>query len=156
GLQIAHAGRKGSTKRMWEGMDQPLDQGGWPVLSASAIPYLENSPVPKAMDREDMDRVKADFVRAALLAEEAGFDMLELHMAHGYLLASFLSRLTNQRRDDYGGNLENRMRYPVEVLRAVRAVWPQHKPISVRISATDWAPGGTSPEDAVQIARALS
>lgn len=155
GLQIAHAGRKGSTRRMWEGMDQPLDEGGWPLLSASAIPYLENSPVPRAMDRADMDRVKVDFVRAAGLAEEAGFDMLELHFAHGYLLASFLSPLTNQRTDEYGGTLEKRLRFPLEVLSAVRAIWPQERPISVRISATDWAPGGTTPEDSVVIARAL-
>jgi anthraniloyl-CoA monooxygenase len=155
GLQIAHAGRKGSTKRMWEGMDQPLDEGGWPLISASAIPYLPNSPVPRVMDRGDMDRVKVDFVRATQLAEEAGFDMLELHFAHGYLLASFLSPLTNQRSDEYGGTLEKRLRYPLEVLSAVRAVWPQERPISVRISATDWAPGGTTPEDSVVIARAL-
>ncbi len=156
GLQIAHAGRKGSTRRMWEGMDQPLEQGGWPVLSASAIPYLANSPVPKAADRADMDRVKVDFVRAAQLAGEAGFDMIELHFAHGYLLASFLSPLTNQRTDEYGGSLEKRLRYPLEVLSAVRAVWPQDKPISVRISATDWVPGGTTPADSVVIARALA
>jgi anthraniloyl-CoA monooxygenase len=155
GLQIAHAGRKGSTRRMWEGMDQPLEEGGWPLISASAIPYLANSPVPRGMDRADMDRVKVDFVRAAQLAEEAGFDMIELHFAHGYLLASFLSPLTNQRTDDYGGSLENRLRYPLEVLRAVRAVWPEERPISVRISATDWVPNGTTPADAVVIARAL-
>ncbi len=155
GMQIAHAGRKGSTRRMWEGMDQPLAEGGWPLLSASAIPYLENSPVPKAMDRADMDRVKVDFVRATQLADEAGFDLIELHMAHGYLLASFLSPLTNQRPDEYGGSLQNRLRYPLEVLQAVRAVWPQQKPISVRISATDWAPGGTTADDSVQIAKAL-
>jgi anthraniloyl-CoA monooxygenase len=155
GLQIAHAGRKGSTKRMWEGMDEPLEQGGWPILSASALPYLPHSPVPRVMDRADMDRVKADFVRAAYLAGEAGFDMIELHMAHGYLLASFLSPLTNYRTDGYGGSLANRLRYPLEVLDAVRAAWPQEKPISVRISATDWAPGGTTAEDAVEIARAL-
>jgi anthraniloyl-CoA monooxygenase len=156
GLQIAHAGRKGSTRRMWEGMDQPLDQGGWQVISASAIPYLPNSPVPRAMDRSDMDRVKIDFVRSTQLADEAGFDMIELHFAHGYLLASFLSPLTNQRADEHGGSLENRLRYPLEVLSAVRAVWPQEKPISVRISATDWVPGGTTPADSVVIARALA
>ncbi|MFO0585885.1 MAG: bifunctional salicylyl-CoA 5-hydroxylase/oxidoreductase [Polyangiaceae bacterium] len=155
GIQVAHAGRKGSTKRMWEGMDQPLEQGGWPLMSASAIPYLDNSPVPRAMDRADMDRVKVDFVRATQLADEAGFDLIELHMAHGYLLASFLSPLTNQRADEYGGNLQNRLRFPLEVLRAVRDIWPAGKPISVRISATDWAPGGTTPEDSVEIARAL-
>jgi anthraniloyl-CoA monooxygenase len=155
GMQIAHAGRKGSTKRMWEGMDEPLEQGNWPLISASAIPYLSHSAVPKAMDRADMDRVKADFVRAAELAEEAGFDMIELHFAHGYLLASFLSPLTNQRADDYGGPLPNRLRYPLEVLTAVRAAWPQHKPLSVRVSATDWAKDGTTAEDAVRIAIAL-
>ncbi|MEZ4314487.1 MAG: bifunctional salicylyl-CoA 5-hydroxylase/oxidoreductase [Polyangiaceae bacterium] len=155
GLQIAHAGRKGATRRMWEGMDQPLETGGWPLISASAIPYLPNSPVPRAMDRSDMDRVKVDFVRATQLAAEAGFDMIELHFAHGYLLASFLSPLTNQRTDAYGGTLENRLRYPLEVLSAVRAVWPEDRPISVRISATDWAAKGTTPEDAVIIARAL-
>ena len=155
GMQLAHAGRKGATKRMWEGMDQPLAQGAWPLLSASAIPYLENSEVPQAMDGADMDQVKADFVRAAHLAEEAGFDLLEIHMAHGYLLASFLSPLTNNRTDDYGGSLQKRLRYPLEVFTAVRAAWPQQKPISVRISATDWAPGGTTPEDSVAIAKAL-
>ena len=156
GLQIAHAGRKGATKRMWEGMDQPLEQGGWPLISASAIPYLGHSQVPKEMDRADMDRVKSDFVRAAEYALEAGFDMIEIHMAHGYLLATFLSPLTNQRTDDYGGSLANRVRYPLEVLSAVRAVWPAAMPIGVRISATDWAPGGTTPEESVQIARALA
>lgn len=154
-LQIAHAGRKGATKRMWEGMDEPLENGGWPLLSASAIPYLPNSVVPKAMDRTDMDRVKADFVKAAGMANDAGFDMIELHFAHGYLLASFLSPLTNQRSDDYGGTLANRLRYPLEVLSAVRSAWPTSKPISVRISATDWDKQGTTPEDAVIIAKAL-
>ncbi|MBK8254126.1 MAG: bifunctional salicylyl-CoA 5-hydroxylase/oxidoreductase [Polyangiaceae bacterium] len=154
-LQIAHAGRKGATKRMWEGMDQPLESGGWPLLSASAIPYLPNSAVPKAMDRADMDRVKADFVKAAGMANDAEFDMIELHFAHGYLLASFLSPLTNQRSDNYGGNLANRLRYPIEVLSAVRNAWPTSRPISVRISATDWDALGTSADDAVIIAKAL-
>jgi anthraniloyl-CoA monooxygenase len=155
GLQLAHAGRKGSTKRMWEGIDEPLDDGNWPLIAASAIPWFEHSQVPKPMDRGDMDRVRDDFVRSAKMAEEAGFDMLELHFAHGYLLASFLSPLTNQRDDEYGGSLENRLRFPLEVFDAVRAVWPEDKPMSVRISATDWAEGGNDGADAVEIARAL-
>jgi anthraniloyl-CoA monooxygenase len=155
GMQIAHAGRKGATRRMWEGIDQPLEEGGWPLLAASAIPYLPVSVVPKAMDRADMDRVKVDFVRAAQMADEAQFDLLELHFAHGYLLAGFLSPLTNRRTDAYGGTLENRLRYPLELFAAVRAVWPQQKPISVRISATDWAPDGITAQDSVVIARAL-
>jgi anthraniloyl-CoA monooxygenase len=154
-MQLAHAGRKGSTKLMWEGIDQPLDDGNWPLISASATPYLPQSQVPKAMDRADMDRVRDDFVRAAGMADEAGFDMLELHMAHGYLLASFLSPLTNLRTDEYGGSIDARLRYPLEVFDAVRAAWPAHKPISVRISATDWKVGGNDGDDAVAIARAL-
>jgi anthraniloyl-CoA monooxygenase len=155
GLQLAHAGRKGSTKRMWEGIDEPLDEGNWPLLSASALPWFGHSQVPKPMDRSDMDRVRDDFVRSAQMAEEAGFDMLELHFAHGYLLASFLSPLTNARDDEYGGSLDNRLRYPLEIFDAVRAVWPDDKPMSVRISATDWAEGGNDAADAVDIARAL-
>ncbi len=154
-LQLAHAGRKGSTKLMWDGIDLPLDDGNWPLLSASPIPYLPQSQVPKAMDRRDMDAVRDDFVRAARMAVDAGFDMLELHMAHGYLLASFLSPLTNVRRDGYGGSLANRMRYPLDVFDAVRAAWPAERPISVRISAHDWAPGGLVPDDAVEVARML-
>jgi len=155
GMQIAHAGRKASTKRMWEGIDQPLPEGNWPIISASAIPYFPHSQVPKPMDRADMDRVRDDFVRATRLAESAGFDLVELHMAHGYLLASFLSPLTNHREDEYGGSIENRMRYPLEVFRAMRNAWPAHKPMSVRISATDWLEGGFSDADAVVVARAL-
>ncbi|MDI1429718.1 bifunctional salicylyl-CoA 5-hydroxylase/oxidoreductase [Polyangium sorediatum] len=155
GVQIAHAGRKGATKRMWEGMDQPLESGGWPLLAASAIPYLPQSPVPRAMDREDMDRVKADFVTATKMADEAGFDLVEVHMAHGYLLASFLSPITNRRTDAYGGSIENRMRFPLEIFDAVRAAWPKDKPTSVRISATDWAPCGITPEDVIRLAAAL-
>jgi len=155
GIQLAHAGRKGATKRLWEGVDEPLEQGAWPLLSASALPYLPHSQVPRAMTRADMDAVKADFVRAAELAERAGFDLLELHAAHGYLLASFISPLTNRRDDEYGGAIERRMRYPLEVFDAVRAVWPQHKPMSVRISACDWAPGGISLPEVVQAARLL-
>jgi anthraniloyl-CoA monooxygenase len=155
GIQLAHAGRKGSTRKLWEGIDEPLPEGNWPILSASAIPYLPYSQVPKAMDGADMGAVRADFVRAAQMAEEAGFDIIELHFAHGYLLASFLSPLTNKRADQYGGNLENRLRFPLEVFDAVRTVWPKHKPISVRISATDWVPGGFTPDDAVIVARTL-
>jgi len=155
GMQLAHAGRKGSTQLMWEGMDQPLDDGNWPILSASPIPYLSNSQVPKEMDRADMDHVRDDFVRAATMADEAGFDLIELHFAHGYLIASFLSPLTNVRSDEYGGSPENRQRYPLEVFDAVRAVWPDEKPISVRISATDWAPDGFDGNDAVALGKAL-
>lgn len=156
GLQLAHAGRKGSTKLLWEGYDQPLDDGNWPLIAPSAIPYSEGSQVPKAMDRGDMDRVKADFVRSAEMAVEAGFDIVELHLAHGYLLGTFLSPLTNQREDEYGGSVDNRLRFPLEVLAAVREVWPDERPISARISATDWAPGGTSDEDLIAIAKALN
>ena len=154
-MQLGHAGRKGSTQRMWEGMDEPLPDGNWPIISASPLPYFPHSQVPKEMTRADMDEVKQDFVRAAEMSEEAGFDLLELHFAHGYLLASFISPLTNQRTDQYGGSLENRMRFPLEVFDAVRAVWPAHKPMSVRISAVDWAPGGMQPADAVEVARLL-
>jgi len=134
-LQLGHAGRKGATKLMWDGMDRPLEQGGWDVLSASPIPYFLDSQVPREMDRAAMDRVKAEFVAAARRGEACGFDMLELHCAHGYLLASFISPLTNQRGDGYGGALENRLRYPLEIFSAMRAAWPAHKPMSVRISA---------------------
>jgi anthraniloyl-CoA monooxygenase len=154
-IQLGHAGRKGSTQRMWEGMDEPLPAGNWPIISASPLPYYPHSQVPKEMARADMDQVKEDFVRAAEMSDEAGFDLLELHFAHGYLLASFISPLTNQRTDSYGGSLENRMRFPLEVFDAVRAVWPAHKPMSVRISAVDWAPGGMQPADAVDVARLL-
>ncbi len=154
-LQLAHAGRKGSTRRLWEGIDEPLPDGNWPLISASAIPYHPYSQVPKAMDRRDMDMVRDQFVRAARMAAEAGFDMLELHFAHGYLLASFISPLTNIRTDEYGGSLANRMRYPLEVFDAVRAVWPEREPMSVKISATDWAEGGLTAEDAVGVARWL-
>ncbi len=154
-LQLAHAGRKGSTRRLWEGIDEPLAEGNWPLISASAIPYFPHSQIPKAMDRADMERVQADFVRAASMAEAAGFDMLELHMAHGYLLASFVSPLTNTRTDAYGGTLDNRLRYPLAVFDAVRAVWPAARPISVKISATDWADGGVTPEESVEFARRL-
>jgi len=153
GIQIGHAGRKGSTKLAWEGIDQPLDDGNWPLISASAIPYLKHSQVPKAMDRADMDRVKADHIRSVELAATTGADWLELHCAHGYLLSSFLSPLTNQRTDEYGGSHENRARYPLEIFAAIRAVWPKGKPISVRLSCNDWTEGGNTPEDAAIFAK---
>jgi anthraniloyl-CoA monooxygenase len=154
-LQLGHAGRKGATKLMWDGMDRPLEQGGWDTISASPLPYFPDSQVPREMDRAAMDRVKQEFVAAALRGEACGFDMLELHCAHGYLLASFISPLTNTRTDEYGGSLANRLRYPLEVFAAMRAAWPAHKPMSVRISATDWAAGGITGDDAVAVARAF-
>jgi anthraniloyl-CoA monooxygenase len=155
GLQLAHAGRKASTRRLWEGNNEPLPEGEWPLISASPIPYFPHSQVPREMDRRDMEEVREEFVRAARMAAEAGFDIIELHFAHGYLLASFLSPLTNARVDEYGGALANRMRYPLEVFEAVRAAWPAAKPISVRVSATDWAEGGFVADDAVECAAAL-
>jgi anthraniloyl-CoA monooxygenase len=154
-LQLGHAGRKGATKLMWDGMDQPLESGAWPILSASAIPYYPHSQTPRAMDRADMDRVKAEFLAAAERAIACGFDMLELHCAHGYLLGSFLSPLTNHRSDDYGGPVENRLRYPLEVFTALRAAWPADRPMSVRVSATDWAEGGITDDDMLAIAGAF-
>ena len=155
-LQLGHAGRKGATKLMWEGIDRPLEEGAWDIISASPLPYFPDSQVPRAMDRSAMTAVTAAFVAAAERGERCGFDMLELHCAHGYLLASFISPLTNQRSDDYGGSLENRLRFPLDVFEAMRAVWPKHKPMSVRISATDWAEGGITGDDAVQVARAFA
>jgi anthraniloyl-CoA monooxygenase len=155
-LQLGHAGRKGATKLMWEGIDRPLDEGAWDVISASPIPYFPDSQVPREMDRAAMDQVEAAFVAAAERGERCGFDMLELHSAHGYLLASFISPLTNTRTDQYGGSLENRLRFPLEVFEAMRSVWPKHKPMSVRISATDWAEGGITGDDAVLIAQAFA
>ncbi|MDZ7839419.1 MAG: bifunctional salicylyl-CoA 5-hydroxylase/oxidoreductase [Gammaproteobacteria bacterium] len=156
GCQLGHSGAKGSTRLGWEEMDAPLPEGNWPVMSASDIPWSDRNQVPTAMDRNDMERVKAEFVAAAEMAERAGFDMLELHCAHGYLLSSFITPLTNRRTDEYGGSLENRMRYPLEVFHAVRAVWPDDKPISIRISAHDWVgQAGITPGDAVAIARRL-
>jgi anthraniloyl-CoA monooxygenase len=153
GIQLSHAGRKGSTCVLWEGEDVPLPEGNWPLIAPSPIPYRPGNQTPREMTREDMDQVTDDFVRAAEMAEAAGFDLLELHLAHGYLLASFISPLTNRRTDAYGGSLEGRMRYPTEIIHRVRAAWPPAKPISVRISATDWAPGGLEAEDAVEVAR---
>ncbi len=155
-LQLGHAGRKGATKLMWDGMDRPLDGGAWPIVAPSPLAYYPESQVPRAMTRADMDRVKADFVAAVKRADRAGFDMLELHCAHGYLLASFISPLTNQRDDDYGGVLANRLRFPLEVFAAMRAAWPAEKPMSVRISATDWMDGGISGAESVEIAQTFS
>jgi anthraniloyl-CoA monooxygenase len=155
-LQLGHAGRKGATKLMWEGIDEPLESGAWPIVAPSPIPYYPHSVVPREMTRADMDKVKADFVAAAKRAERAGFDMLELHCAHGYLLATFISPLTNHRSDEYGGSLENRLRFPLEVFSAIRDAWPKHKPMSVRISATDWKDGGITGEDSVEISRAFA
>jgi anthraniloyl-CoA monooxygenase len=155
-LQLGHAGRKGATKLMWEGIDEPLEQGGWPIVSASPLPYYPHSPVPREMTRADMEAVIADFVAATARAARAGFDMVEMHAAHGYLLASFISPLTNRRSDQYGGTLANRLRFPLEVFRAMRAAWPREKPMSVRISATDWADGGLTGDDAVEVARAFA
>jgi anthraniloyl-CoA monooxygenase len=156
GIQLGHAGRKGATKRMWEGDSEPLESGAWPIVSASPIPYFsDRSQTPRAMTRADMEEIVDDFVNAAALARDAGFDLLEIHMAHGYLLASFISPLTNRRTDDYGGTLANRMRFPLEVFDACRATWPPERPMSVRISAVDWLPGGIEPQDAVEVARLL-
>lgn len=155
-LQLGHSGRKGSTQVGWERPDHPLPAGNWELISASPLPYLEGiSQTPRAMTPRDMEEVAQQFVHAAELGAQAGFDMLELHMAHGYLLASFLSPLTNRRDDEYGGDIENRMRFPLAVFKAVRAVWPIDKPMSVRISACDWADGGLTEEDSVTFARAL-
>jgi anthraniloyl-CoA monooxygenase len=153
-LQLGHAGAKGSTRVMWDGIDQPLRDANWPLVSASEQQYIEGvSQMARAATLEDMARIEADFVRATHAANEAGFDWLELHCAHGYLLSSFISPLTNRRNDEFGGSLENRCRYPLQVLRAMRAAWPAHKPMSVRISAHDWVEGGITPDDAVQMAR---
>ena len=157
-LQLAHAGRKGSTRRPWDEdhPDQPLASGNWEVIAPSPIAWSERNAAPREMTRADMDRVKADFVRATLMGEQAGFDMLELHCGHGYLLSSFLTPISNQRKDEYGGSVENRLRFPLEVFEAMRAAWPKHKPMSVRISATDWHDDGLSAEDSVAIAQAFA
>jgi anthraniloyl-CoA monooxygenase len=155
-LQLGHAGAKGSTRAMWDGIDLPLPQArdNWPLVSASSQQYLPGvSQTARTATVDDMRRIEADFVRATVAAEQAGFDWLELHCAHGYLLSSFISPLTNQRGDEYGGSLENRCRFPLRVFAAMRAAWPAHKPMSVRISAHDWVEGGITPDDAVAIAR---
>jgi len=154
-LQLGHCGRKGSTKRAWEGMDRPLDDGNWEVMAASPLAFHDFMHLPREMTRADMERVIADYARAAANADRAGFDMIEVHAGHGYLLSGFISPLSNNRADEYGGNFENRLRFPLHVFDAVRARWPRHKPISVRISATDWAPGGITPEDGLQVAAAF-
>ena len=154
-LQLGHSGPKGSTKLMWEGMDEPLDDGNWPIVGPSAIRYAPVNQMPAELTEQQMREIRDAFVRAAEMGISAGFDMLELHCAHGYLLSAFITPLRNQRTDEYGGSLENRLRYPLEVFRAVRAIWPANLPMSVRISATDWVDGGISGEDSVEIARAF-
>ena len=154
--QLGHSGVKGSTQLGWEETDAPLRDGNWPIVSASATAWSERNQRARAMDRTDMDRVREQFVSAATMADRAGFDMLELHCAHGYLLSSFITPLTNLRTDQYGGSLENRMHYPLEIFQAVREAWPAHKPISARISACDWVGAeGIEPKDAVEIGRML-
>lgn len=155
GLQIGHSGRKGSTKLMWEGENEPLEVGNWEIVAPSAIPYSSDTQVPREVTRADLDQIRDQHVAAAIYGDRAGFDLLELHFAHGYLLSSFLTPLANLRTDEYGGSLENRMRYPLEVFGSVREAWPPHKPISVRISATDWVPGGFEGDDAVVFAAEL-
>jgi anthraniloyl-CoA monooxygenase len=155
-LQLGHSGAKGSTKLGWDGNDVPLDEGNWPVMAASDVPWSPVNQLPKPMDREDMDRVRDEFVAAVKMGIECGFDMVELHAAHGYLLSGFLTPLQNTRTDEYGGSLENRLRYPLEVFRAMREAWPKERPMSVRISATDWAGDqGITPDEAVEIAEAF-
>ncbi|NKX39403.1 bifunctional salicylyl-CoA 5-hydroxylase/oxidoreductase [Rhodobacteraceae bacterium R_SAG5] len=154
--QIGHSGRKGSTQLGWDEMDAPLPEGNWDIVSASAIPWSDQNATPREITRAEMDEVRDQFVSAAEMADRAGFDMIELHAAHGYLISSFLSPVSNQRGDEYGGSLENRLRYPLEVFAAMRAVWPEGKPMSVRISANDWVgEDGVTPDEAVQIARAF-
>ena len=157
GLQIGHSGRKGSTKLMWEGIDEPLPEGNWPVVGPSPLPYKPGvNQVPHELSTTELDAIKAEFVAAAERGARAGFDLLELHCAHGYLLSSFLSPLANERTDAYGGSLENRLRFPLEVFDAVRAVWPAERPMTVRVSATDWAPGGVDGAESVEIAKAFA
>ncbi len=156
GVQLGHSGRKGSTKLMWDGIDEPLPSDNWEVCGPSALPYSERNQVPRALSTSDMTVIRDEFVACAEAAARAGFDVLELHCAHGYLLSSFLSPLTNRRTDGYGGSLENRLRFPLEVFDAVRAAWPAERPMTVRISATDWADGGIDADDAVEIARAFA
>ncbi len=155
--QIGHAGRKGSTQLGWDEIDAPLPDGNWPLISPSPIPWSARNAVPKEMDRSDMDTVTEQFVAATQMALRAGFDMVELHAAHGYLISSFISPLSNQRHDEYGGTLEARMRFPLEVFSAMRAAWPDDRPMSVRISATDWVgASGVTPDEAVAIATMFS
>jgi anthraniloyl-CoA monooxygenase len=153
GIQLGHSGRKGSTKLMWEGMDEPLESGNWELMAPSPLPYMSVSQVPREMTRADMDLVREQFVAATRMAVRADFDLLELHCAHGYLLASFISPLTNVRRDEFGGSLENRLRYPLEVFDAIRREWPAGKPMTVRVSAVDWYEGGLTVDESVEVAR---
>jgi len=155
GIQLGHAGRKGSTQRLWENPDHPLPDENWRLMGPSPIPWSEACQTPREMNRDDMRQVRRDFVAATRRAVDAGFDLLEIHFAHGYLLSSFLTPVSNQRTDDYGGSLENRARFPLEVLDACRDVWPSDRPLSVRISATDWVPGGFDPDQAVALSRML-
>ncbi|MFC8674915.1 bifunctional salicylyl-CoA 5-hydroxylase/oxidoreductase [Streptomyces sp. BK205] len=156
GVQLGHSGRKGSTKLMWEGIDEPLPEGNWPVVGPSPLPYKDANQIPRELTPTQLAEIREQFTAAARRADRAGFDLLELHCAHGYLLSSFLSPLTNRRTDGYGGTLAGRLRFPLEVFDAVREVWPRERPMTVRISATDWAEGGTTAEDAVEIARAFA
>jgi anthraniloyl-CoA monooxygenase len=156
GIQLGHSGRKGSTRLMWEGMDEPLPDGNWEVCAPSPIPYSPAGQTPRELTVAELDAIKEEFVASARAAARAGFDLLELHCAHGYLLSSFLSPLTNRRTDGYGGSPAGRLRYPLEVFDAVRAVWPEDRPMTVRISATDWYDGGIEADDAVDIARAFA
>ncbi|MFD3480645.1 bifunctional salicylyl-CoA 5-hydroxylase/oxidoreductase [Streptomyces sp. NPDC058695] len=156
GVQLGHSGRKGSTKLMWEGIDDPLPEGNWPLVAASPLPYRPGSQIPHELTRDELTDVRQQFTSAAERAADVGFDLLELHCAHGYLLSGFLSPLSNHRTDAYGGSLTNRLRFPLEVFDAVREVWPGDRPMTVRISATDWAEGGTDAADAVEIARAFA
>ncbi|WP_329581494.1 bifunctional salicylyl-CoA 5-hydroxylase/oxidoreductase [Streptomyces sp. NBC_01361] len=156
GVQLGHSGRKGSTKLMWEGIDDPLPDGNWPLVAASPLPYKPGSQIPHELTRDELTDVRQQFTSAAVRAADVGFDLLELHCAHGYLLSGFLSPLSNHRTDAYGGSLTNRLRFPLEVFDAVREVWPGDRPMTVRISATDWADGGTDAADAVEIARAFA
>jgi anthraniloyl-CoA monooxygenase len=163
GIQLGHAGPKGATRVPWEGENEPLadgthdgtDAGGWPLIAPSALAWSPKNAVPRAMTRRDMNRVRGEFVRATKRAAACGFDMLELHCGHGYLLSAFISPLTNRRTDGYGGSLANRLRFPLEVFGAMRAAWPEERPMSVRISAVDWVEGGNMPGDGVEIARAF-
>ncbi|MER7678105.1 bifunctional salicylyl-CoA 5-hydroxylase/oxidoreductase [Streptomyces sp. NPDC096934] len=156
GVQLGHSGRKGATKLMWEGIDEPLEEGAWPLVAASPIPYRPDSQAPRELTRAQLTDIREQFAAAAWRAARCGFDLLELHCAHGYLLSGFLSPLTNRRTDAYGGSPERRLRFPLEVFDAVRAVWPEERPMTVRISATDWAEGGTTGDDAVALARAFA
>jgi anthraniloyl-CoA monooxygenase len=156
GLQLGHSGRKGSTRLMWHGIDAPLDDGNWDLVAPSPIPYSRANQTPRELTHADLEEIREQFVAAAQAGDRAGFDLLELHCAHGYLLSSFLSPLSNQRTDEYGGSLANRMRFPLQVFDAAREVWPADKPITVRISATDWYDGGITADDSVEIARAFA